>query len=116
VTTVDPKLRVLVIDDDVDVATVMGRLMNECGCESYVCVHPKDSMSKVEELRPDVVLLDLCMPGMTGFDIAREIQHNPDLRPLRLVAVTGNCTEPDRQQTSATGFDAHLQKPVNFAA
>jgi DNA-binding response OmpR family regulator len=71
-------------------------------------------MEAVERLRPQVILLDLSMPGMTGFDIAHEIQHNPDLRPARMVAVTGHGQESVREQTKRWGFDHHLVKPVDF--
>ncbi len=71
-------------------------------------------MEAVERLRPQVILLDLAMPGTTGFDIAQDIQDNPDLRPARLIALTGHGSESDRQKTEASGFDHHLLKPVDF--
>jgi len=71
-------------------------------------------MEAVERLRPQIILLDLSMPGMTGFDIAQEIQENPDLRPQHLIAVTGHGMESDRQRTKTSGFDHHLLKPVDF--
>lgn len=111
-----PQMRALVIDDDNDVATALQLLLRTYGCDSYCCVDSKDCMARIEQLHPDVVLLDLGMPGMSGFDIASELQHNPDLRPLRLVAVTGYSQDVYREQTEASGFDAHLQKPVNFEA
>lgn len=110
------KLSVLVIDDDSDHAAVLEMLLRKFGCQPHVCVDSKDCMSLVERLRPDVVLLDLTMPGMTGFDIAAEIGHNPDLRPIRLVAVSGLARDSDRERTKASGFDAHLQKPVDLEA
>jgi len=71
-------------------------------------------MEVVERLRPQVILLDLAMPGKTGFDIADEIRSRPDLRPARLVAVTGHGQELDRVQTKLRGFDHHLLKPIDF--
>ena len=113
-TTLQKTLCVLVVDDDSDHATSLALLMTEYGYDSHVCLHAQDCMEAVERLRPQVLLLDLTMPGMSGFDIAQEIQDNPDLRPARLVAVTGHGNESDRQLTKAFGFDHHLLKPVNF--
>jgi len=107
-------LCVLIVDDDSDHATSLAILLAEHGYESQVCLHANDCLEAVERLRPQVILLDLAMPGMTGFDIADEIQRNPDLRPVRLVAVTGHGQESVRQQTKRYGFDHHLLKPVDF--
>ncbi len=113
-TTLQTKLRVLVVDDDADHASSLAMLLTEHGHDSHVCPHAKDCMEAVERLRPQVILLDLAMPGMTGYEIAREIQDNPDLRPACLVAVTGFGQELDRVQTKLLGFDHHLLKPVHF--
>jgi CheY-like chemotaxis protein len=113
-TTQQKTLRVLVVDDDSDHATSLAILLGEYGYDSQVCLHANDCMEAVERWRPHVILLDLGMPGMTGFDIADEIQRNPDLRPVRLVAVTGHGQESVRQQTTKYGFDHHLLKPVDF--
>jgi two-component system, OmpR family, response regulator len=113
-TTHQKPLRVLVVDDDSDHASSLAALLTDYGYDAHVCLHAKDCMDAVERLRPQVILLDLAMPGMTGFDIAYEIHHNPDLRPARLVAVTGHGQESDRQQTKTWGFDHHLLKPVDW--
>jgi CheY-like chemotaxis protein len=60
-----------------------------------------------------VVFLDLGLPGMSGYDVARRLRAMPEARDVRLVAVTGYGTEADREQTRAAGFDVHLAKPVD---
>jgi CheY-like chemotaxis protein len=105
---------VLIVDNDSDYATSLAILLGEHGYDSQVCLQANDCMEAVERSRPQVILLDLAMPGMTGFDIADEIQRNPDLRPVRLIAVTGHGQESVRQQTKKYGFDHHLLKPVDF--
>jgi CheY-like chemotaxis protein len=62
--------------------------------------------------RPQVVLLDLGMPRMNGYEVARRLRHKPGLRPARLVAVTGWGQDADRRRSAAAGFDYHLVKPV----
>jgi CheY-like chemotaxis protein len=69
-------------------------------------------MEMIERLRPDVVLLDLSMPQMTGYDIAEELLQNSDLKPRCLIAVTGYGQQDDRAKTALAGFDYHLLKPI----
>jgi len=107
-------LRVLVVDDNADQAIGLSALLKRYGYESHVCVDAQECVASVEQLRPDVVLLDIAMPGKTGYDIADEIKSNPELRRVRLVAVTGHGMPLDRLQSSMLGFDQHLLKPVIF--
>jgi CheY-like chemotaxis protein len=69
----------------------------------------------VELYRPEVLLLDLAMPTMNGFDVAMELQKNPDLRPKLLIAITGYGDQAAREMTTQAGFDFHLVKPVKLA-
>lgn len=107
-------LRVLVVDDDSAMTESYSLLLNACGFESHVCVHGVEAMEMIERLRPHVVLLDLSMPGLDGFGVAEELQHNPDLRPILLIANTGYGDEAHRLKKAAAGFDHHLVKPVHW--
>ena len=71
------------------------------------------ALEEIERYRPEVVFLDLGLPGMSGYDVARRVRMKPDLGPLQLVAVTGYGTDGDRQKTRDAGFDVHLAKPVD---
>jgi CheY-like chemotaxis protein len=73
------------------------------------------ALEKAEAFRPDVVLLDIGMPGMDGFEVARRLRATPHGRELMLVAQTGWAQEEDRRRTQEAGFDAHLAKPVDIA-
>lgn len=113
-TTLNNPMRVLVVDDESDYATSMALLLQKHGYESHICIHSKECMDTVQRLLPDVILLDLAMPGMTGLDIARRIQEQPKSRPACLIAVTGRGQDLDRLQTKLCGFDHHLVKPLDF--
>ncbi len=65
--------------------------------------------------RPEVVFLDLGLPGIDGYELARRLREHPDLRHARLAALSGYGQEADRNRTKAAGFDAHLVKPVSYA-
>lgn len=107
-------LKILVVDDNSDQARSLAMLLQATGYEAHSCDHSKNCMAIVEQMRPDAILLDLEMPSMSGFDIAEELQMNPDLRPACLIAVTGHVDIEDRKRTSSSGFDHHLAKPVSL--
>ena len=113
--TMKPKtLRVLVVDDDSDQAMSLSMLLQNCGYDSHICLDAQNCMATVESVKPDVVLLDLGMPGKTGYEIADEIKRREDLRHIRLLALTGHGLLLDRLQTQMRGFDQHLLKPVEL--
>jgi CheY-like chemotaxis protein len=114
-TTPNRSLRVLVVDDNPDAADSMALVLRQAGHEARVAWNGEDALVAALESRPDVVLLDLGMPCMNGFETARRLRETQDGRPPVLVAVTGWGTEEDRQRTQAAGFAHHLVKPVDPA-
>lgn len=113
-TTKQKALCVLVVDDNQDHARSLSMLLENSGHDSHVCQNSQDCMDLVDRLRPDVVLLDLGMPGVTGYEIAEVIKSEDGLRNIRLFAVTGHGLPLDRIQTKLIGFDQHFLKPVDF--
>jgi len=114
VNTSQKTLRVLVVDDNQDQANSLSMLLNDAGHDSHVCVDAQDCMASVDRLLPDVVLLDLGMPGVSGYEVAEVIKREADLRHIRLIAITGHGMPLDRLQTKLRGFDQHLLKPIDF--
>jgi len=112
--TVPPGLRVLVVDDNVDAAETMGLLLATLGVDHSVAFNGADALRRVEASAPDAVLLDLGMPGMDGFEVARRvIARHPG---IALVALTGWSQSEDVARTRSAGFSEHLSKPVSPAA
>ena len=107
-------LCVLVVDDNQDQAHSLCLLLENSGHDSHVCHNSQDCMEFVDRLQPDVVLLDLGMPEVTGYEIADMIKSDYGLRHIRLFAVTGHGLPLDRIQTKLIGFDQHFLKPVDF--
>ena len=110
-------LRILVVDDNQDAAGMLARLLEFSGHETHT-VH--DGMGAVEaamKLQPDVILLDIGLPRLNGYDAARMIreQHTHGAGPV-LIALTGWGQEEDRQRSEEAGFHAHLVKPVDEVA
>ena len=104
--------KVLLVDDDRAQTHLLAKFAQRAGFEPVECHYARDCMALVEELRPEIIVLDLTMPGMTGFDISDEIMDNPDLRPKRLIAVTADDSDEARRRTAAHGFDHHFVKPI----
>jgi CheY-like chemotaxis protein len=105
-------LRVLVVDDDQDCADTTGDLLKALGCEVVVVVRGAEAAQHAAEFVPDLILLDLGMPNLNGFDVARIIRNSPVGRDVVMVAVTGYADELTRQRCRDGGFDRHLAKPV----
>ncbi|HEX2223643.1 MAG TPA: ATP-binding protein [Thermoanaerobaculia bacterium] len=109
-------LRVLVVDDNRDSADSIALLLNLWGHEPRTVYDGRLVAQAVHELRPHVVLLDIGLPGLDGYELARRLREQPETRDLLLVAMTGYGQEQDRQRTRAAGFDHHLVKPVDMEA
>jgi CheY-like chemotaxis protein len=108
-----PRRRVLVADDNVDAAETTALLLNEIGCDVR-SVHGGDAaVREAEAFRPELVLLDLGMPGVDGYAACRSIRLAPWGAGMVLVALSGWGQADDRQRSADAGFDLHLVKPVD---
>jgi CheY-like chemotaxis protein/two-component sensor histidine kinase len=107
--------RILVVDDNRDAADTLALLAAAWGAEVRVAYDGARALEVVPAFNPDVVLLDLGMPGMDGYEVARRVRRLPDGRDIQLIAVTGWGEEKNRQLTRDAGFDHHLVKPVAFS-
>jgi PAS domain S-box-containing protein len=103
--------RVLIVDDNADAADTLEMLLRSLGYETRVVHDGAAALELAPAFRPDVVLLDIGMPGLDGYEVARRLRALHGAR-LRIVAVTGWGQEADRERSRAAGFDVHLVKPV----
>ena len=108
-------LRVLVVDDNVDTVTTLAMLVRESGHEAQTALDGSSVIAAALNFHPDVVLLDIGLPGLNGYEVARRIRQQPALKNAVLVAMTGYGQAKDRQQSKEAGFDFHLVKPGDFA-
>ena len=108
-----PARRILVVDDHQDSTDSLALFLRLRGHEVRTAHDGPSALDEIERYHPDVVFLDLGLPGMSGYDVARRVRTMNELGPLRLVALTGYGTDGDRQKTREAGFDLHLAKPVD---
>jgi DNA-binding response OmpR family regulator len=107
---------VLVVDDNADAATMLKLLLEMKGHEVRTAHDASTALAEAHQYRPDIMLLDIGLPGMNGFEVARRLRSQPDLTGLVLVALTGYGQENDRRLSREVGFDHHLVKPVDITA
>lgn len=107
---------VLVVDDHQDAAEMVAEMLEHHGCIVHVAHDGHEALERAHTTRPDVVLLDLGLPGIGGYDVARRLRADPVLEGTKIVALTGYGEDSDRQRSLSAGMDAHLVKPVDSAA
>ena len=103
--------RILVADDDKDAVLTLSLLLREEGYEVRGVHRGAEVLDAVFNFAPDVVLLDIGMPQMSGYDVARTLRERYGSARPALIAVTGRAGEADRQQARAAGFEHHVAKP-----
>jgi PAS domain S-box-containing protein len=108
--------RVLVVDDNCDSADSLGVLLKLSGADTHIVYDGASALEALGVFEPDVVLLDLGMPGMNGYVVAGRIRQEPRYQNLTLIALTGYGQEQDQRRSRAAGFDHHLTKPADMDA
>jgi signal transduction histidine kinase len=107
-------LRILVVDDNQDSAISMTLLLELQGHEVHVAHAGPAALRVASDKRPDVILLDIGMPGMNGYEVAKQLRAQHEFADTLLVAITGYGRASDVKQTQSAGFDYHLVKPVDY--
>ncbi len=108
------RLRVLVVDDNVDTVLSFSMLLNASGHEVLTAHDGPAAVKIANEMLPDAILLDIGLPGLNGYEVAKRIRLNPELNDVVLVALTGYGQDEDRQTSIQAGFNFHLVKPASF--
>lgn len=104
--------RILIVDDNADAADMVGAIMSMEGHAVALAYGGREGLAAAEVFLPDVVFLDIGMPGMDGYQVAIELRRNPLLGAARIVALTAWGDDESRARVAACGFDAHLVKPA----
>ena len=106
--------RILVADDNDDITSVVAMLLQLEGHTVRTASSGVDAIAAARQFEPEVALIDIGMPGMNGYDVARQIRAIGAQKKPVLIAVSGWGTETDKQMALDAGFDQHLTKPVDF--
>jgi CheY-like chemotaxis protein len=111
-----PSRRILVVDDSADAATALATLLEILGHETLMAHDGLEAVAAIEQHRPDVVLLDIGLPKLSGLDVCRQVRAQAWGKDITIIALTGWGQDDDRLQSREAGFDGHLLKPVDIAA
>ncbi len=106
--------RILIVDDNTDSARSLATLQSRRGHHTRTAFTGPEALAAAAEFLPEVVLLDIGLPGMDGYEVARQIRATPALADTFLIAMTGYASAEDRAQSCEAGFDAHLVKPIDL--
>jgi CheY-like chemotaxis protein len=106
---------VVLVEDQADARRMMQLLLESDGVEVFAAANGKEGAALIEKVHPDLALVDLGLPVMSGFDLARQVRENPENAHTRLVALSGYGQDSDIQASLAAGFDEHLTKPPDPA-
>ncbi len=107
---------ILVAEDDPASRELMREILEAGGYRVLEACNGGEALQKMGEMEPDLVLLDIQMPGLDGFAVLRQLRQNPRYATLRVVALTAYAMGGDREKVLAAGFDAYLTKPVDVTA
>jgi CheY-like chemotaxis protein len=105
--------RVLVVEDQTDAGNLLGKVLQGWGHQVRIVHDGHAALEAAEHFRPDVVLLDIGLPGMDGYQVAERLRARPNLQRTVLIAITGYGQEEDRDRSQQAGFHRHLVKPVD---
>jgi CheY-like chemotaxis protein len=108
-------IRILVVEDNRDAAETLRDLLELSGCRVAVAYAGPEAVAAAGQFRPEVVLCDLGLPGMDGYQVAAALRQDPALAQTRLIAISGYGQQEDQRRAREAGFDLHLTKPVEFA-
>ncbi|MFW5647731.1 MAG: response regulator [Candidatus Alkaliphilus sp. MAG34] len=105
---------VIIIDDNEDIANITCELLNTMGYNATSALSGEEGIAKAKAQKPGVILCDIGMPGMNGYDVAKYIRQDDELKDVYLIAISGYSGPRDIKLSIEAGFDKHLIKPLNL--
>lgn len=106
--------RVLVIEDNIDSARTLVRVLKAEGHQAEYAINGHVGVAMAKVLRPEVVILDLGLPGMNGYQVCGHLKREDELKKAKIIVVSGYAKDEDRKRSAAAGCDAHLAKPADL--
>ena len=110
---ITPRMKVLVVEDNIDAAEMLALLLGHGGDEVRLASDGMTAIHQMRDFQPKVVLCDIGLPGMSGYEVASRLRELPEYRDTLLIALSGYGSEEDRRRSKSAGFDHHLTKPVD---
>ena len=105
--------KIVIADDEPNIVTSLEFLMRRKGYEVWIARDGDEALSVVEQVLPDLLLLDVMMPGKSGYEVCRRLRERPELRPLKIVMLTAKGRETEVSKGLSTGADTYITKPFS---
>lgn len=109
------KKKILVVDDEKDICRIMKRILEQEGFEVFEAYDGQEALSKVFEISPDIMVIDVQMPGKNGFQVCEEIRKDPIYKELPILMLTVRSSKEDRLQGFTSGVDEYMVKPFDMS-
>jgi DNA-binding response OmpR family regulator len=106
-------IRVLIAEDEPNIVVSLEFLLAGAGCEVTIARDGSEALDRAPELRPDLIVLDVMLPGVDGFEVCRRLRRHPDLRDTKILMLTARGRESEIRKGSAAGADAYMTKPFS---
>lgn len=104
--------KILIVDDDSQIQDLLTEILTKNGYQTRTAADGFETGIKVKEFKPGLIILDLVMPGLDGFEVCKRIKENSETSHIKILAITGYDTEENRDRIMATGADGYLAKPL----
>ncbi|MGA2410696.1 MAG: response regulator [Candidatus Binataceae bacterium] len=105
--------RVMIVDDNRDAAELLAEILDAAGFETLALLNAQSALASLAEFQPESILIDIGLPSVDGYELARRIRTVEEFKAIRLIAITGYGQPSDRKIALAAGFSEHLVKPVD---
>ncbi len=109
-------MRILLVEDNEDNRDMLARRLTRKGHEVEIAINGQEALNALSQARPDIVLMDVSMPVMSGLEATEIIRQTPDISDLKIIALTAHAMEQDKERCIQAGCDAFATKPVDFKA
>jgi two-component system cell cycle response regulator DivK len=106
--------RILVVEDDLDNQDVIRRMLEMTGHVVTIAHNGSEGLKVVQELRPDLIMMDMSMPELDGWTLTQIIKANPELSSIPIIAVTSHAMREDQKRAKEVGCDAYMSKPIDY--
>jgi CheY-like chemotaxis protein len=113
--TVRPGMRVLIVDDSTTVVTVLRKMLQQNGFQTYEAYNAEDALELARDLVPDLIFLDIVLPGMDGFAALRTLRREPATKPVPIIMISGNVQATEQFYVQRIGADDFMKKPFSRA-
>ncbi len=110
------KHKILVVDDDPQIFKIIFRLLNSKKYQVASASNGNEALKKIEDEKPDLVILDLMMPGMSGLDVSKKIKENFSIQPIMILVLSAKDSQMDRRKCFEMGVDDYITKPFHIAS